>query len=63
MKEEAAVNLMTRVILAPPGSAEFYREVLPEITRELERSLDYCVQENIAAKNWCSAEVPASLQA
>jgi type IV pilus assembly protein PilM len=50
MKEEAAVTLDDQ---GEPGVSQISRvlkEVLPDITRELRRSLDYCVQENIPAK-------------
>jgi type IV pilus assembly protein PilM len=50
IKEEAAVTLDDQGDFSASRISRVLQEVLPEITRELERSLDYCVQENIAAK-------------
>ena len=50
MMEEAAVTLDDQGDFKASRISNALQEVLPEITRELERSLDYCRQENMTAK-------------
>lgn len=50
IKEEAAVTLDDRGDYGATRISSVLREVLPDITRELQRSLDYCEQENIPAE-------------